>query len=73
MNKQFRRERREVLIGAGMRVVARINYTGGDELFDWAAYVGKGETQDVADYGDKILPAQAAGYFPDLNVEKYRL
>ena len=54
----------------GRRVVAEAHDHGG--WYDWAAYIGDGDRDTVANHGDK-LPAEAAAYlFPMLDADAYR-
>jgi hypothetical protein len=55
-----------------VRVVARINYLPEGDVFGWAAYIGSGTEEEVAENGDKLLDKHAAAFFPDLPIEKYR-
>jgi hypothetical protein len=66
-----RREYKTVRLGSALQVVASVNYYG-DELFDWAAYIGAGSTGEVHDRGDKLFDKHAAAFFPDLPIERYR-
>lgn len=60
-------------------IVAVASYHEG-ELFDWAAYMGGcpadlpqlDGTTHVAQHGDKISREDAAHFFPDLPIERYR-
>lgn len=66
-----RREYKTVRLGRDIQVVASINYYNG-EIFDWAAYIGVGLAGEIRDHGDKLLERHAAGFFPDLPIERYR-
>jgi len=55
-----------------IRVVAPVNYRDDGEIFDWAAYIGCGDTQQVADHGEKLYHHIAAAMFPDLPIGLYR-
>lgn len=71
----MRRERRAMILSGGphevVRVVASIAYCD-DELMDWAAYIGSGTEEEVAENGDKLLDKHATAFFPDLPIDLYR-
>lgn len=46
---------------------------------EWKAYIGiadgynqQGDEQHIAMYGSGLLPEEAHGFFPHLNIEKYK-
>jgi hypothetical protein len=59
------------LVAGPFCAVAAVNYFDG-ELFDWAAYLGRGNMEQVAMYGEKIEPKISVMLFPELPAEKYR-
>jgi hypothetical protein len=59
-------------------VVAVVNYDDGD-VFDWAAYIGVGSSdnemdcyEQVAERGNKLSERDAQYYAPHLPIQKYR-
>ena len=65
---------------AAAAIVAVVNYTGDETVFDWACYFGATDktwheqdaVDDAAAHGDKMSAADAHYFFPDLPVERYR-
>jgi hypothetical protein len=55
-----------------IRIVASINRVEDGSVCDWAAYIGCGGQEEVWHDGEKLLDRWAAGFFPDLPIEKYR-
>jgi hypothetical protein len=54
-----------------IKAVAAVNYHGG-EVLDWAAYIGCGNAQEVAEHGEKAYKHWAVAMFSDLPRNLYR-
>lgn len=54
-----------------IKAVAAVNYHNG-EVLDWAAYIGCGDAQEVAEHGEKAYERWAIAMFPDLPRDAYR-
>ena len=68
---EHRRELKRKWIAGTWSVVAAVNYFD-DEIFDWAAYLGAGEDEEVASEGEKVEQKVACTLFPDLPADRYR-
>ncbi|HLC01965.1 MAG TPA: hypothetical protein VJK02_02930 [Anaerolineales bacterium] len=70
--KTHQRDLRRRGVAGTYSVVAAINYFDG-ELFDWAAYLGEGNSEHIAAHGEKCDHDVAHALFPDLPEASYRL